>query len=70
MLGRPTLPLIYAAPGAGDENGAAADLGSLEPLSFTWAVAATYRRQALDMIPRLTGSASPRAALADLLNLL
>ena len=72
-LGRPTLPLAYAAlyeaPRAGREAdaGARASLSAGVPAYLTWAVADTYRRRALSLIPRLATDSRGRAELESLL---
>jgi len=74
MLGRPTLPLVYAAQRAhvGDITAADADpYGALwtdGPVHLTWAVAETYRGYALGLIPRLTATPAGHDALAGLLH--
>ncbi len=72
-LCRPTLPLAYAAllrPLTATDVGDYLNLWTDGPVQFTWVVAETYRRLALEMIPRLTEDADARAALAALLHLL
>ncbi len=72
-LGRPTLPLAYAALLAPDAPVRDVDmrtgLWARGPIQLTWAVAETYRRRALDMISRLTDDPTSRAALAALVRL-
>jgi len=73
-LGRPTLPLVYAAHRAhvGDITAADTDpyaaLWTDGPIHLTWAVAETYRHYALDLIPRLTATPAGHDALAGLLH--
>ncbi len=73
-LGRPTLPLVYATHRAhiGAVTAADADpytaLWTDGPVHLTWAVAETYRRYALDLIPRLATTPFGRDALAGLLH--
>lgn len=75
-LGRPTLPLTYAArlglATAPDVHAPEPppDLWAHGPLQLTWTVAATYRYHALDLIPRLTTNPASRADLAVLVNML
>ncbi len=73
-LARPTLPLTYAAlfdrtaaPG-GDDAIAPSDPWHGGAGYLTLAVADTYRRYALDLIPHLTDDHAGRAALAALLD--
>jgi geranylgeranyl pyrophosphate synthase len=72
-LGRPTLPLAYAAhylsalSEAADAAAARAALWSNGPTYLTWTVAETYRQQAIDLIPQLTADPSTYQALAALL---
>lgn len=75
-LGRPTLPLTCAARAtpsteryAPDDHARAA-LWTGGPAYLTWAVAETYRRRALDLIPQLTGDHANRSALTALLDVL
>lgn len=72
-LGRPTLPLAYAtipthpkglSAGAGDPRTAQWTDG---PLQFTWVVAETYRRYALELTPRMARDDAGGRALAALL---
>jgi geranylgeranyl pyrophosphate synthase len=70
---RPTLPLAYAAlsrPLTPTDMGDSLNLWTEGPVQFTWAVAETYRRLALDLIPCMTEDAAAQAALATLLHLL
>ena len=72
-LCRPTLPLAYAAlPRTPMFKHADCRLTAWMdgPAQYTWAVADTYRRLALDLIPRLTADVAARAMLAALLHLL
>jgi len=68
-LGRPTLPLTYAAlyPSAASPS---PDLPDGGPAYLTWAVADAYRRRALALIPRMTAGDDARADLAALLDVL
>jgi len=69
-LGRPTLPLAYAAqlaPITKTEVDMRAAVWADGPAQFTWAVAETYRGHALALIPRLTDDYAAGAALAALL---
>jgi len=70
-LGRPTVPRAFAAyaqtgtpPGDAVEQRQAGWLGGAGLL--TWAVAETYRRRALDMVPHLTRHPHHRRQLEDL----
>ncbi len=70
-LGRPTLPLTYAAlypstSGSGPSPG----LSDGGPTYLTWAVADAYRRRALALIPQMTAGDDARADLATLLDVL
>jgi geranylgeranyl pyrophosphate synthase len=72
-LCRPTVPLVYAAACANAVN-ATTNLDDVRdalwtdgPVHLTWAVAETYRRYALDLIPALTSTPTGRIALAGLL---
>ena len=74
-LGRPTLPLAYAAsqsvPDAcGSDANTRAALWTGGAAYLTWAVAETYRRHALGMIPQLTSNPIICAALAALVPVL
>lgn len=74
-LGRPTLPLAYAAAdGLTDTCVRDADtrtaLWTGGAAYLTWAVAETYRRHALDLIPQLTADPIGAADLAALLPVL
>lgn len=67
-LGRPTLPLTYAACHA--STGGRADqpgLWASGPAYLTWTVAEVYRRQACALIPHLTGESTSRAKLLQLI---
>jgi len=68
-LGRPTLPLTYAAlyPSTA---GPSPDLSDGGPTYLTWAVADAYRRRALALIPQMTAGDDARADLATLLDVL
>jgi geranylgeranyl pyrophosphate synthase len=72
-LGRPTLPLAYAAHymaaacNGVDAAETRAALWTNGPTYLTWTVAETYRQQALDLIPQLTADPSTYQALAALL---
>jgi len=68
-LGRPTLPLIYAAlyPSTSG-SGPSLDLSDGGPTYLTWAVADAYRRRALALIPQMTAGDDARADLAALLD--
>ncbi len=69
-LGRPTLPLAYAAqlaPITKTEADMRAAVWTDGPAHLTWAVAETYREHALALIPRLTDDYAAGAALAALL---
>jgi len=73
LLERPTLPLTHAARlrrltdarVRDDDAGTALWTGG--PAYLAWTVADTYRRHALDVVPRLTSDAVARAALTGLL---
>ena len=71
-LGRPTLPLVYAGArdAAEEHEDVAAALWAEGAAHFTWAVAATYRQHAQELIPSLTGDPAAGAALAALLQVL
>ncbi len=74
-LGRPTLPLTYAALKGStlsslDKAGTQSVLWTDGAVHLTWAVAETYRRQALDLLRGLTSDQSARAVLAGLLPVL
>lgn len=74
-LGRPTLPLAYAASygaaGAGaDDVDIRTALWTGGAAYLTWAVAETYRRHALGMLPQLASDPSRQADLAALLSVL
>jgi len=72
-LCRPTLPLAYAAlprTPLPEDTDRCPDVWANRPAQYTWAVADTYRRLALELIPRLTADADARAALAALLHVL
>lgn len=71
-LGRPTLPLIHAAATA-HSSGVGADsvdgwdnLWMRGAVQLTWAMAETYRRHAVALIPRLTSVPTSRAGLERL----
>jgi len=68
-LGRPTLPLTYAAlyPSTAGPSPGLSDGG---PTYLTWAVADAYRRRALALIPQMTAGDDARADLATLLDVL
>jgi len=72
-LGRPTLPLIYAAKhaptgvGLVDDARTRAALWSDGAAYLTWAVADAHRRQAVELADRLTGNPASRDRLAALL---
>ncbi len=72
-LGRPTLPLVYAAMPARSADSHACETEPRVapwtdgPLQFTWVVAETYRRHALDIIPRMARDDAGGRALAALL---
>ena len=74
-LGRPTLPLTYAAllhpdaPARGVDGDTGTDPWADGPIQLTWAVAATYRHHALGLIPHLTGDPTSRTDLAALVKL-
>jgi geranylgeranyl diphosphate synthase type I len=72
-LGRPTLPLVYAAQylvavhkGA-DDAATRSALWTSGPAYLTWTVAETYRQRATDLIPHLTADPSQHQTLAALL---
>lgn len=73
-LGRPTLPLTYAAvlprsqPEDDGEPAARAAMWAQGPVQVTWVVAETYRRRAAALIPQLTADQGSRTALASLLH--
>jgi len=70
-LGRPTVPLAYAATSShAGSRGVAVALRTGEPVAFTWALAETYRRQALELVPRLTGNPARCRTLAMLIDTL
>jgi hypothetical protein len=70
-LGRPTLPLTYAALCSSgtqvDNNATRAALWNNGAIYLAWAVAETYRQQALDLIAELTTDPLSRSELAGLL---
>ncbi len=70
-LGRPTLPLTYAAlyPSASG-FGPSPHLSDGGPTYLTWAVADAYRRRALALIPQMTADDDAQASLAALLDVL
>jgi len=71
-LGRPTIPLTYAAlhGRTNEAGGAARQVNWLDgPVQLTWAIAATYRRHALDLVPQLTSDDTSRADLMTLVTL-
>ncbi len=74
-LGRPTLPLAYAAL-HGATGACAGDMDTRSVLwtggaaYLTWAVAEAYRRHALDLIPQLASDADRCAELVALLPVL
>ncbi len=71
-LGRPTLPLAAAAgagmmtvvDGSGEDVHTTSWVG--EPVLLTWTVAETYRLDAVELIPSLSGDPDGRAALTRL----
>ncbi len=67
-LARLTLPLTYAAQlGPVDDAGERVTPWASGAAHVTWAVAETYRRRALDLIPQLTADPVGHAALTGLL---
>lgn len=70
LFRRPTLPLVFASCAGTGGAGAQPDPWSSGAAHFTWAVADTHRRRAMDLIPALTADDRCRAALASLLHVL
>lgn len=69
-LGRPTLPLTYAALYASaSAPEPTRDLTNRGALYLTWAVADAYRQRAFALIPALTSDGESRAALTALLDI-
>jgi len=77
LLRRPTLPVVSALLQQGRVSTAAGATGDDQTAPWTssgvyltWAVAETYRRHAVALLPGLTDNAESRAALAGLLDVL
>lgn len=74
LLRRPTLPVVSALLQHSTATGATGDdqpaPWSSSGVYLTWAVAETYRRHAVALLPGLTDNAESRAALAGLLDVL
>ena len=70
LFRRPTLPLVFASCAGTDGVGAQPNPWSSGAAHFTWAVADTHRRRAMDLIPALTADDRCRVALASLLHVL
>jgi geranylgeranyl pyrophosphate synthase len=70
LLRRATLPLVFASCTDVPVTGVNVESWSFGAIHFTWAVAETYRRRALDLIPALTSNRKCRADLASLLHVL
>lgn len=69
-LGRPTLPLVHAGhlslSGKTMDSHLAPAVMGRGPVQLTWAVAESYRRRALAMIPRLAATSADQAELQRL----
>lgn len=70
LFRRPTLPLVFASCAGTDGDDTQPDPWSSGAAHFTWAVADTHRRRAMDLIPALTADDRCRVALASLLHVL